>query len=69
MLIEVSEQVKRIDARVRPLDGAFKERPKVFQSVCVDVLFDVANGVIDLLVCIVRMESIVRAQRVSNPHL
>lgn len=65
LLIEVSEQVKRFDADIGPANGALEKRPEVFKAVGVNAVFDVAHSVIDFLVCVVRMQPVIRGQRVG----
>src|SRR5205823_9313532 len=50
LLIQIPEQMKRLDVHIRSVDAALEQRPKVFQSVGVDAPFHVALGMIDELV-------------------
>ncbi len=50
LLIQISEQMKRLNADIRPLNSPLKQRPEVFQSVRVNVAFRVAFGVVDHVV-------------------
>src|SRR6266446_899693 len=50
LLVQIAEQMKRLNVHIRPVDSALKQRPKVFQSVGMDAPFHVALGMIDELV-------------------
>src|ERR1700730_7439098 len=50
LLVQIPEQMKRLNVHIRPVDSALKQRPKVFQSVRVDASFHIALGMVDELV-------------------
>src|SRR6266498_3184385 len=47
LLIQIPEQMKRLNVHIRPMQRAFKQRPKVFQSVRMDVALRVANSMVN----------------------
>ncbi len=50
LLIQVAEQVKRLDIYVSALQSAFEQAPEVFKSVGVDLSVNVAFGMVNRLV-------------------
>src|ERR1700724_1484652 len=66
LLIQVAEEVERLDADVGSFDRALEERPEVFQIVGVDLALGVAFGMVDDLVDIVLAEFVVGRQRIVN---
>ena len=46
LLIEIAEQVERLDLNVGSADGALQQRPEVLQTIGVDVAVNVCHGVI-----------------------
>jgi len=46
-LVKVAERVERFDAEIRPAQHALEQRPKVFNSVGVNVTANVFFGLID----------------------
>jgi hypothetical protein len=59
------EQVERFDAYVGSADATLQERPKLFESIGVDVTVDIRDGVINNLMRVVSRQSFVREQRVG----
>lgn len=64
LLIEVSEQVKGFHANVGATNCALQERPEVFHAVGMDIRFGVAHEVIDLLMRKMRVEFVIRSERI-----
>lgn len=46
LLVNVPEQVERLNAHVRSVQAALQETPKVLHSVCVGVAFHIRDGVV-----------------------
>ncbi len=61
LLIEVAEQMKRLDTDVGSIQTTLEQRPKVFQPVGVNLAVYVLDGVVDHLV-LKLIESFVRLQ-------
>src|SRR2546428_7505464 len=47
LLVQISEQMKRLNVHIRSMQRAFEQRPEVFQPVSVNVALCVANGMVD----------------------
>src|SRR5207302_5716132 len=62
LLIQIPEQMKRLDAHIRTLDAALQQRPKVFQSVRVDMALSIALRMVNHLVNKLVIESRVRTK-------
>lgn len=50
LLVEVSEQVKRLNRNIRALDAALQETPEILKSIRMNVAFDILNRVVNHLV-------------------
>jgi len=50
LLIQIPEQVERLNINVCAFDGAFEQRPEIFHAVRVNMPVDVAHGVINHIV-------------------
>src|SRR5437763_1078307 len=50
LLIQIPEQMKRLDAHIRAFDAALQQRREIFQSVRVDMTLRVALGMVNDLV-------------------
>ena len=55
--VNVSGQMIGFNAHIRSLDAAFEQRPKVFDSVRVDIAFSISAAVIDDAMNIIRIQS------------
>src|SRR5579862_6327734 len=64
-LVEIPEQVERLDADVGALQAPLKERPEVLDAVRVDCPIDVLAGVIDDGMGVVAVEPAIRAQSIG----
>src|SRR5437773_2309286 len=53
LLVEVAEEVERLDAHIRPPDGPLEEPPEIFHAVHMDVAVHVLNRVVYDFVCVV----------------
>ncbi len=69
LLVEVAEEMERLDADVGAFDVAFQERPEVFEPVGVDLAARVGFGVVDDLVRVVGRQAFIRLQRVGVDFL
>lgn len=65
LLVDIPEQMERLDADVRPVDGPLQQAPEVLQAVGVDLAPDVGLGMVDGLMEVVRLQSFVGLQRIS----
>jgi hypothetical protein len=65
LLIEVSEQVKRLNADIGSSDSPLQQGPEVFKSVGVDMASGVAHGMIYHVVNVIVSQSLVGLQRVG----
>jgi hypothetical protein len=61
----VGIQVHRLNANLGSFDGAFEQRPEIFQPVCVNGTAHVLNGVVNGLVHIARLKPTIRRVRVG----
>ena len=50
LLVEIAEQVKRLDADIGSANRSLEQAPEILKPVGVHVVSDVANGMVDLLV-------------------
>lgn len=66
LFIQIPEQVERFHADVCAVQATLQEAPEVFHSVGMDVSVDVFNGVVDDGVLVVRLQSIVGQQFVTE---
>src|SRR5439155_7723255 len=66
LFVQISEKMKRFNANIRALNSTLEQRPKVFQSVRVDVSFRVALRVVDHLMRVFVRQSLVRAKSVGD---
>src|SRR5260370_39884511 len=62
LLVHVAEQMERFDADIGALKTTLEQRPKILNSVRVDIALNVGFGVVNDLVRIVRFEA-----TVTNP--
>src|SRR5262245_44603367 len=46
LLVQVAEQVERLNGNISALESAFQQRPKVFETVRVDLPVNVGFGVV-----------------------
>jgi len=65
LLVEVAEQVKRLDTNVCPANRSLQERPEVLHPVGVDVTANVGNSMVDHVVNVIRSKAIVGAKRIG----
>ena len=65
LLVQISEQMERLDTHVGPLNGSLEERPEVLAAIGVDLAINVALGVVDDLVRVVSVESFVGQQEIG----
>src|SRR6266496_959722 len=65
-LIQISEQMKRLNVYISPANHSLEQRPKVFNSVSVDVPFNITLRMVDHVVDVFVAKMFVRWQRVSN---
>src|SRR5712664_3594390 len=66
LLVEVSEQVERLDVDVCSLESALEKAPEVFQPVGVNLSVNVAFGMVNRLVNkVLVVQSLIRQKRVS----
>lgn len=65
LLVQIAEQVERLDANVRSADGPLQERPEILKAVRVDTAIHVLRGMIDYLVRVERIQAAIRLQFVS----
>ena len=68
LFVQVSEKVKRFYRNVSASDRPFEKRPKVFNSVSVNLSVNVLFRVVNYIVNVVLAKRTVRAQRVSVDH-
>ena len=59
LLIQVSMQVERLYADIRPFDGSLEQGPEILNAVGRDVTPDVPLGMIDDLVSVVGLQALV----------
>jgi len=59
LLIEITEQVERLDRHVGALDGALQERPEVLQAVGVDLAAHVSHAMVDDAVDVFGLKTLV----------
>src|SRR5207247_3490959 len=64
-LVQVTVKVLRLDRVMRPIDHPLEQGPEVFQPVCVDAIPNVAFGVIDDLMDVIRLQPLVGQRRVG----
>ena len=64
LFVQIPEQMKRLYVYIRPANGAFQKRPKIFKSVRVNVPFRVALRVIDHMMDIFVRQLVVGLQRI-----
>src|SRR6266478_208254 len=65
LLVEVTEEMKRFDAHIGPLDAALEERPEVFEPIGVNLPAHVGFCVVNDFVRVVRGEPFIRLERVG----
>ena len=65
LLVQIAEQMERLDADIGSVDAALEQAPEVFQSVSVDLPVNVLDGVIDDLMRILASKTIVGKQGIS----
>ena len=65
-LVEVAEQVERLDADVGALDGPLEQRPEVLDSVGVNLAIDVLLGVVNDAVNVLALKAVVADPGVGN---
>lgn len=71
LLVQVAEEVGRIDGHVGASDGPLQQRPEVFESVGVDLTVHVGDGVVNRRVLVIVAPSdfrkaLVRRMRVGE---
>jgi len=66
LLIQVTEQMERLDTDVSAFDAALEQRPKILDSVGVDVALHVSFGMVHELVDVILSESGVRRQFIGE---
>src|SRR5712692_3073319 len=64
LLVQIAEQMERLDAHVGALDATLEQRPKVFDPVHMDAAFCVFLCVVDHVVCVLWIDT-----RVANPRI
>lgn len=62
LFVQIAEQVERLNAHVRPFNSSFKQAPKVFQSVGMDMAFRVALRVVDHVVDVFLFQARIRSE-------
>src|SRR5437879_4825998 len=65
LLIQVPEQMKRLNRNVSTANGSICERPEVLKAIGVNSSAHVLNSMIDNLVSVIRFKAIVRKQRIG----
>src|SRR6266850_7590070 len=65
LLVYVAEQVKRLYRNVRALQSALEQAPKVFQSIGMDLPFNVPFRMVNRFMCKIRIESLIGHERVG----
>lgn len=65
LFVQISEQMKRLHVHIGSMQRPFEKRPKVFQSVRVDVTLCVANGMVDNSAVVIAFKIIIRHKRVG----
>lgn len=66
LLIQVTEQVKRLDADIGSVRATLQETPEVLQSVCVYVTANVFNGMVYHFVCVFAFKANVGQERIGE---
>src|SRR5207249_304243 len=66
LLIQVSEQMKRLDVHIRSLQRALEKRPKVLKAINMHMPLSVGNRVINDLVNVLIRQSVVGAKFVRD---
>jgi hypothetical protein len=66
LLVQVAKQMEGLDADVSTFQATLQERPKILDSVRVDIAVHVALRVIDHLMDIIRVQTIVRAPSIGE---
>ena len=69
LLIQVTEQVERFDRNVGAVDRPFEQAPKVFNSICVNVLFYISLKMVDDLVNISVLQVVVALKFIAGALL
>src|SRR5882724_7620053 len=69
LLIAVTKKVERFDVHIRSFEGALQKRPKVFQSVRMDLAFGVALQVVNDLAVIILFEIVIGHERICADRL
>ena len=64
LFIEITEKMERFDTNVCPTKRSLQATPKVFDSVCMYISFNVLLGVIDYVVNVLLAKIVVRAKRI-----
>ena len=65
LFVEIAEEVKRFHANIRATDGPLEQAPIVFKPVRVNLIANVALGVVDDFVCVFRDQSAIRLQLIG----
>src|SRR5262249_12492684 len=66
LLVEIAEQMERLDADIGSLNASLEQAPKILNTVGVHVPFNVALRVIDELMNVFTIQSGIRCQFVSE---
>src|SRR5205807_3500023 len=64
LLVQVTEQMERLNTNVSPANAALEQTPKVFQSVRMNVAASVGFGMVNDIVNVIRGKAIVGTQRI-----
>src|SRR6267143_2556725 len=65
LLIQISEQVERLDAHIGSTNAALEKAPEVLKSVSVNAPVNVTLGVVNDLVCESRPQVLIRHERIG----
>jgi hypothetical protein len=66
LLIQIAEQMERLDTNVRSLESALEETPKVFQAVRVNLAINVPLGMVNHAVRVIAAQTFIGLQSVSE---
>jgi hypothetical protein len=65
LLIQVTEEMERLDANIGSTDAALDEAPEILKTVCMNTAIDVLHGMVYDLMGVLPGESLIGEQRIS----
>src|SRR6266496_2118829 len=66
LLIQISEQMKRLDVHIGPFDSALQQRPKVFKAISVNMTLGAGLRMVDHLMNVFVRKLVIRGMAIGN---